>query len=154
MTRRDDDIAWHRELLAALGRVDARRMFGGTGFYAEGRIVALEIEGVLYLKTDAEIRDRFRDAGGRPFVYDNGKREVETRYWTPPDDALDSGEAMAPWARLAREAALRAEAKPMKKKPAKKQAAAGEKTPRKAVTKKISSAAPDRTKNPSRRTSG
>lgn len=109
MTRRDDDIAWHRELLAALGRVDARRMFGGTGFYADGRIVALEIEGVLYLKTDAETRDRFRDAGGRPFVYDNGKREVETRYWTPPDDALDSADAMAPWAGLAREAALRAE---------------------------------------------
>lgn len=110
MTSRDDDIAWHRELLAALGRVDARRMFGGTGFYADGRIVALEIEGVLYLKTDAESRARFVDAGGRPFAYDNGKRTVETSYWTPPDDALDSAEAMAPWARLAREAALRAEA--------------------------------------------
>lgn len=110
MTSRDDDIAWHRELLAALGRVDARRMFGGTGFYADGRIVALEIEGVLYLKTDAGSRSRFIDAGGRPFTYDNGKRTVETRYWTPPDDALDSAEAMAPWARLAHEAALRAEA--------------------------------------------
>lgn len=110
MTSRDDDIAWHRELLAALGRVDARRMFGGTGFYADGRIVALEIEGVLYLKTDARSRPRFIDAGGRPFAYDNGKRTVETSYWTPPDDALDAAEAMAPWARLAREAALRAEA--------------------------------------------
>lgn len=124
MTSRDDDIAWHRELLAALGRIDARRMFGGTGFYADGRIVALEIEGVLYLKTDAESRDRFRDAGGRPFVYDNGKRTVETSYWTPPDDALDSADAMAPWAGLAREAALRAEAKPKraKKTPAKSRA--------------------------------
>ena len=154
MTRRDDDIAWHRELLAALGRVDARRMFGGTGFYADGRIVALEIEGVLYLKTDAESRPRFIDASGRPFVYDNGKREVETSYWTPPDDALDSGDAMAPWARLAREAALRAEAKPVKKRPAKKQAAAGEKAARKAVAKKTTAATPDRTKRPARRTSG
>ena len=48
--------------------------------------------------------------------YDNGKREVETSYWTPPDDALDSGNAMAPWARLAREAALRAGAKAASKK--------------------------------------
>jgi DNA transformation protein len=116
MTRRDDDIAWNRELLAALGRIDARRMFGGTGFYADGRIVALEIEGVLYLKTDAETRARFADAGGRPFVYDNGRREVETSYWTPPDDALDSAEAMAPWARLARDAAVRAGAKAASKK--------------------------------------
>lgn len=116
MTRRDDDIAWHRELLAALGRIDARRMFGGTGFYADGRIVALEIEGVLYLKTDAETRARFADAGGRPFAYDNGKRTVETSYWTPPDDALDSADAMAPWARLARDVALRAGAKAASKK--------------------------------------
>lgn len=154
MTRRDDDIAWRRELLAALGRVDARRMFGGTGFYADGRIVALEIEGVLYLKTDGDTRDRFRDAGGRPFVYENGKREVETSYWTPPDDALDSADAMAPWARLAREAALRAEAKPVKKRPAKKQAATGDKAAKKVAAKKSTASTPERTKRPARRTSG
>lgn len=133
MTRRDDDIAWHRELLAALGRVDARRMFGGTGFYADGRIVALEIEGVLYLKTDAESRPRFVDAGGRPFAYDGKGRTVETSYWTPPDDALDAAEAMAPWARLAREAALRAEAKAAPKKTSGKKTAAkrAKKTPAK-----------------------
>jgi DNA transformation protein len=125
---RNDDIAWHRELLAALGPVDARRMFGGTGLYADGRIVALAIEGVLFLKTDAASRARFRDAGGRPFAYDNGRREVETSYWTPPDDALDSADAMAPWARLAREAALRAGAKA---KPAAKKTA-GMKTPKSA----------------------
>jgi len=125
MTGRDDDFSWHRELLTALGRIDVRRMFGGAGLYADGRIVALVIEGVLYLKTDDASRDHFRDAGGRPFVYDNGKRDVETRYWTPPDDALDAADAMAPWARLAREAALRAEAKA---KPAEKQAG-GKKTP-------------------------
>ena len=108
---RDDDFAWHRELLAALGRIDVRRMFGGAGLYADGRIVALVVEDVLYLKTDDASRDRFRDAGGRPFAYAGKGRTVETSYWTPPDDALDSGDAMAPWARLAREAALRAEAK-------------------------------------------
>lgn len=116
MRANDTDIAWFRELLAPLGRIEARRMFGGSGLYAADTIVALEIEGTLYLKTDATTRDRFRDAGGRPFVYDNGKREVETSYWTPPDDAMDSAEAMAPWARLARDAALRAgAAKPARK---------------------------------------
>lgn len=111
MRATDDDIAWFRELLAPLGRIAARRMFGGTGLYAADAIVALEIEGVLYLKTDAATRDRFRDAGGRPFAYDNGAREVETSYWTPPDEAMDSADAMAPWARLAQAAALRAGAK-------------------------------------------
>lgn len=107
MTSRDEDIAWYVELLGSLGRVTARRMFGGTGLYADGGIVALEIEGTLYLKTDAQSRERFAEAGGRPFVYDGKGREVETSYWTPPDEAMDSPDAMRPWARLALGASMR-----------------------------------------------
>ena len=118
MTARDEDIAWFRELLESLGTITVRRMFGGAGLYVEGLIVGLEIAGTLYLKTDASSRERFADAGGRPFVYDGKDKQVTVAsYWTPPDDAMDSPEAMRPWARLALEAALRsAAAKPAKKK--------------------------------------
>lgn len=118
MTARDEDIAWFRELLEPLGAITVRRMFGGAGLYVEGLIVGLEIEGTLYLKTDASSRELFADAGGRPFVYDGRDKQVTVAsYWTPPDDAMDSPEAMRPWARLALEAALRsAAAKPVKKK--------------------------------------
>ncbi|MFZ2754162.1 MAG: TfoX/Sxy family protein [Lysobacteraceae bacterium] len=118
MTARDEDIAWFRELLEPLGRITARRMFGGAGLYADGLIVALEVEGALYLKTDASSRDLFAGAGGRPFVYDGKDRLVTVAsYWTPPDEAMDSPEAMRPWARLALEAALRSAAskKPVRK---------------------------------------
>ncbi|MBP6749771.1 MAG: TfoX/Sxy family protein, partial [Xanthomonadaceae bacterium] len=81
MTSRDEDIAWFRELLAPIGPTTARRMFGGSGLYADGRIVALEIEGTLYLKTDAQTRQRFAEAGGSPFVYAGKGRQVETSYW-------------------------------------------------------------------------
>lgn len=117
MTVRDEDIAWFRELLEPLGRITVRRMFGGAGLYVDGLIVGLEIEGTLYLKTDASSRDLFANAGGRPFVYDGKDKPVTTSYWAPPDEAMDSPEAMRPWARLALEAALRsAAAKPTKKK--------------------------------------
>ena len=118
MTARDEDIAWFRELLEPLGTITVRRMFGGAGLYVDGLIVGLEIAGTLYLKTDASSRERFADAGGRPFVYDGRDKPVTVAsYWTPPDDAMDSPEAMRPWARLALEAALRsAAAKPAKKK--------------------------------------
>lgn len=118
MTARDEDIAWFRELLEPLGTITVRRMFGGAGLYVDGLIVGLEIEGTLYLKTDASSRDLFADAGGRPFVYDGKDKQVTVAsYWTPPDDAMDSPEAMRPWARLALEAALRsAAAKPARKK--------------------------------------
>ena len=110
MGARDEDIAWFRELLAPIGRVTARRMFGGAGLYADGVIVGLEVAGSLYLKTDDRTRQAFADAGGQPFVYDGKARPVTMSYWTPPEEAMDSPEAMRPWARLALEASLRAAA--------------------------------------------
>jgi DNA transformation protein and related proteins len=116
MAARDEDIAWFRELLAPIGRITARRMFGGTGLYADGLIVGLEVEGALYLKTDDISRPHFAEAGGHPFVYDGKGKPITMSYWTPPDEAMDSPEAMRPWARLALEAASRAAlAKPAKK---------------------------------------
>jgi DNA transformation protein and related proteins len=119
MSARDEDIAWFCELLEPLGRVTVRRMFGGAGLYADGLIVGLEVEGTLYLKTDDQTRQAFADAGGVPFVYDGKGKPIATSYWTAPDDAMDSPEAMRPWARLALDASLRSAAS---KKPAKKAA--------------------------------
>jgi TfoX-like protein len=45
-----DDI---RELFCVFGPVEVRRMFGGAGIYAEGRMFALVSDGVIYLKADA-----------------------------------------------------------------------------------------------------
>jgi DNA transformation protein and related proteins len=117
MTARDDNIGWFCELLEPLGRVTIRRMFGGAGLYIDGLIVALEIDGTLYLKTDERTRQTFADAGGTPFVYRGKDKPVTPRYCTPPDDAMDSPDAMRPWARLALEASLRSAAsrKPVKR---------------------------------------
>jgi DNA transformation protein len=120
MGARDEDIAWFRELLAPIGRITARRMFGGAGLYADGLIVGLEVAGALYLKTDGQTRQAFADAGGQPFVYDGKGQPVTMSYWTPPEEAMDSPEAMRPWARLALEATLRAEAVKSAKAAAKK----------------------------------
>lgn len=99
------------ELLAPLGAIDVRRMFGGHGLYVDGLIVGLVLDECLYLKTDATSRGAFEAAGCRPFQYDVPGRTVTVSYWTVPDEALDSAAAMAPWARLALEAALRARAR-------------------------------------------
>jgi DNA transformation protein and related proteins len=126
MSTRDEDIAWFVELLAPIGRITGRRMFGGAGIYADGMIVGLEVDGALYLKTDDQTRQAFADAGGHPFVYDgkgkhgkgkHGKgKAITMSYWTPPDEAMDSPEAMRPWAQRALDAAFRsAVAKPTKK---------------------------------------
>lgn len=111
------------DLLSGLGPVDARRMFGGYGLYAHDVMFGLLDDDELYLKTDAETRERFRAAGCRMWVY---PRLPETNYYRPPDEAHEDAEAMLPWARLGLEAALRAQAA----KAAKAQASAARRTAR------------------------
>lgn len=101
----DADIAWFCELLASLGVVRGRRMFGGWGLYAEGRMVALVAGGELFLKTAEADRPAFAAAGSAPFIYRSASREVAMSYWKAPDEALDDPEAMRPWARRALAAA-------------------------------------------------
>lgn len=98
------------ELLAPLGPVRARRMFGGWGLYADGLFVALITAERLYLKTDAGTRGPFSAAGCETFVYGGDGKSVTLGYWTVPPEALDSPATMAPWARLALQAARAARA--------------------------------------------
>jgi len=113
------------DLLAPLGPVDARAMFGGHGLYARGVMFGLLDGDELFLKTDGESRPRFEEAGCRRWVY--GRME-STSYFRPPDDAHEDAEAMEPWARLALEAALRAAAAKARR-PAKQKARKGAKAP-------------------------
>jgi DNA transformation protein len=104
-------VAHVLELLAPLGAVRARRMFGGHGLYVDALFIALIADDRLYLKADATSRPAFERAGCTPFAYSRSDRAAVTLgYWSAPDDALDSQQAMAPWARLALAAALRAKA--------------------------------------------
>jgi DNA transformation protein len=94
------------DLLASVGPVEARRMFGGYGAYARGVMFGLLDDDELFLKTDAESRPRFVSAGCRMWIYP-GAGKGETSYYRPPDEAHEDAEAMAPWARLGLDAALR-----------------------------------------------
>ena len=106
------EIAHLLELFELPEPVSARRMFGGWGVYAGGRMFAAVIDGELLLKVDDQTRDRFSAAGCRPFIYRMRGREQPMSYWTVPVEALDSVEAMRPWARLALEAAERRHMRP------------------------------------------
>jgi DNA transformation protein len=98
------------ELLAPLGTVRARRMFGGHGLYVDDLFIAIVAFDRMYLKADEPARERFAAAGCEPFVYEAKGKPVTLGYWTVPADAMESPQAMQPWARLAIAAALRARA--------------------------------------------
>ena len=106
-----------RDLFSELGPVTLRKMFGGQGLYHDGLIIGLVIGDELYLKTDAVSVDAFEQAGGHPFVYQGKGKPLTMSYWLPPAEAMESAQAMRPWAKLAYEASVRknSEKKPVKK---------------------------------------
>jgi DNA transformation protein and related proteins len=131
-----EQVAHAAELLAVHGPVRCRRMFGGWGLYVGELFVAIIAFDRLYLKAATGDEAAYRAAGGAPFVYDGKHRPMQLRYWTPPVDALDSPEAMAPWARRALAAALSAT------------------VPARASRPKPASKAPPASSRPKRRTAG
>ena len=103
-----DDFSDHlRELFSDVGPIDLRPMFGGHGVYLGATIVGIVLDETLYLKTDEATRARFKAAGCAPCVYDMKGRALTMSYWSVPAEAMDSPQAMRPWAELARDAALR-----------------------------------------------
>ena len=122
----EDFIAYLQELFADFGVVTVRRMFGGHGLYRDGVFFALVLDDALYLKVDAQTQAQFEAAGSAPFVYTKQQEPITLSYWSVPDEALDSPQAMRPWAQLAYEAALRKAASPPKRKP---RARAGKRKP-------------------------
>ncbi len=108
----DDAVATLQDLFAGFGRPRARAMFGGHGVWVEDRMVALVADGRAYLKTDAESRPAFEEAGAQPFSYErkDGSRTT-TSYWSVPPGATGSAGDFEPWARRAVAAAERTAAR-------------------------------------------
>lgn len=102
-----DFIAHLHDLFAALGPIGTRAMFGGHGVYLDGLIIGLVIDDALYLKTDEQTRAHFEASGCTPLVYASQQLPITTSYWSLPEDAMESPQAMLPWAKLAFDAALR-----------------------------------------------
>jgi DNA transformation protein and related proteins len=107
---RDEFALYCSELLSVAGPVRVRRMFGGHGLYVDGLFVAIIADERLYLKVDATSHARFEAAGCQPFVYMARGQPHSLNYFSAPDEAMESPALMAPWVRLAIEAALRARA--------------------------------------------
>jgi DNA transformation protein and related proteins len=88
-----------------------RRMFSGVGLFHGGVMFGLLVSDVMYLRVDDVTRERFEQAGSRPFSYRRGEREVSlSAYYLAPEDLLDRQEDLLQWSRDAIAAARRATA--------------------------------------------
>jgi DNA transformation protein len=118
MPKRSEFVEHVVETMRRFGPVEAKSMFGGWGLYHQGLFFALIAEDTLYLKTDAENRADFDALKLEPFVY--AQKDGDTivmSYRRAPEDALESPDVMAEWARRGYAAALRAAARKRPGKP-------------------------------------
>lgn len=106
------------EILSSAGACAAKRMFGGWGISTDGLTIAIIADlgtgEKLWLKASDDNLHQWEAAGCVRFTYASTKDgETVSRgmnYYSAPEDAMDSAHAMAPWARLALQAALSAKA--------------------------------------------
>jgi DNA transformation protein and related proteins len=94
------DADFIRDLFAEFGPVDVRRMFSGSGVFANGLMIALIVRDVLYLKSDDAGAARFAAEGCEQFGYTRkGGKRTALPYWRIPDRLLDDPAELADWAR-------------------------------------------------------
>lgn len=102
------------ELLAgSVGPCSARRMFGGWGISTGGMTIALVTDlgdgEKLWLKADGTLRSHYEAAGSQRFTYTAKGVARSVNYYSAPDEAMESPQLMAPWARQALDCALKAQ---------------------------------------------
>ena len=105
--RHDDFVEHVCDLLAPLGAVRARAMFGGYGIYVDGVFCAIIADDTLYFKVDDGNRADYEALGYGPFKPFEDKRMVLS-YYEVPAEVMDCRDALTAWAGKALEAARRA----------------------------------------------
>ena len=73
-------------------------MFSGAGIFADGLMLGLVVDGVVFLKADEHNRPAFEQEGMGPFAYGKSAKRVILSYWRMPDRLYDAPEELAQWA--------------------------------------------------------
>ena len=96
-----------KALFEPFGSIIVKRMFGGSGIYADGLCFAVESGGEVFLKTDSLSRADFSAADSAPFTYMAKGKSRPTSYWSLPTAAHEDDDELRRWAGMGLEAARR-----------------------------------------------
>jgi DNA transformation protein and related proteins len=112
MVASDGFAEFLREQLAPLGHVTMRRMFGKTGVFCEGVMLAMVRDNTLYFRVDDDNRAAFKEAEAfPPLDYQKNGGAIDLSFWRAPERLFDEPDELVTWARAALAAARRAAAK-------------------------------------------
>lgn len=96
--------------LADLGPVQQRPMFGGVGLFSSNLMFAIAVEDLLYFRADAHSRGEFERRGLERFCHEQQGQQIRLDYYHAPAEVFRGTAQMLHWARLALDAAARAQA--------------------------------------------
>jgi DNA transformation protein len=112
MVASDTFAEYLRDQLAQLGSLTMRRMFGKTGVFIDGLMLAMVTDDTLYLRVDDHNRESFKEAERLPpLSYKKGGCTIDLSFWRVPERLFDEPDELVVWARAALAAARRVAAK-------------------------------------------
>jgi DNA transformation protein len=86
------------DLFDGIPGITSRSMFGGYGFYINGKIFAIIADGRLFFKADAEAIPDFKKYDSKPFHYSSKDRGVYTMgYWELPEELMEEKTELFRW---------------------------------------------------------
>ena len=107
-TEEKEFVSYIVDLMQIIGPVRALPMFGGFGIFLDNLMFGLVADSVLYLKVDPITRPAFEAKNLGAFTYVKNNKPYSMSYYQAPEEALESSEDMALWARQAYDVALKA----------------------------------------------
>src|SRR5215471_16308287 len=97
-----------RDQLAPLGRITMRRMFGKTGVFCDGFMLAMVRDNTLYFRVDDDNRAAFKEAESfPPLDYQKKGGTIDLSFWRAPERLFDEPDELVNWAQAALGAARR-----------------------------------------------
>ena len=112
MVASDTYAEFLQELLAPLGRLTMRRMFGKTGVFCDRVMLGMVTENTLYFRVDDQNRVMFAEAASfPPLNYAKKGETIDLAFWRVPERLFDEPDELVSWARAALAAAHRVAAK-------------------------------------------
>lgn len=87
-------------------------MFGKTGVFCDGVMLAIVSDNTLYFRVDDLNRVAFKEAQAYPPLnYEKQGRAIDLSFWRAPERLMDEPDELVSWARMALAAAHRVAAK-------------------------------------------
>lgn len=99
MSVNDSQTTFILDQLNTLTTISTKRMFGGVGFFIDGKMFGmLNGRGIFLLKVDDSNRNDYIDRSALPFSHDKNKKG-SMPYYEVPLDIVDNGMELTNWAR-------------------------------------------------------